>query len=219
MSQGVAAVDITGKTQLAGYMAMPDNVSRAGSLHLLGGHLALDFANTASGRGSPTHQEHLRTAANVVEWACHARVISTAQAKRLRSSPATLLEDATHLRNLIHEVGEALAHGRHPRVGDVSSLAKLHANALRSADLKRGQGRYHWFWDLRGEAILGPIAQSAIDMLTALDPLRVKQCAGRECGWLFYDHTKNNSRRWCDMSVCGNRAKARMARQRSRKGA
>jgi len=31
----------------------------------------------------------------------------------------------------------------------------------------------------------------------------------RECRWLFLDTSKNHTRRWCDMKVCGNRIKAR----------
>jgi predicted RNA-binding Zn ribbon-like protein len=44
----------------------------------------------------------------------------------------------------------------------------------------------------------------------------LKRCADDTCGWVFWDVSRNNSRRWCTMRVCGNRAKARAyaARQR-----
>jgi predicted RNA-binding Zn ribbon-like protein len=38
---------------------------------------------------------------------------------------------------------------------------------------------------------------------------RLKVCPGKDCGWAFYDHSRNRSGRWCSMSVCGGRAKAR----------
>ena len=38
---------------------------------------------------------------------------------------------------------------------------------------------------------------------------RLKACPGEDCGWAFYDHSRNNSGRWCSMAVCGGRAKAR----------
>jgi predicted RNA-binding Zn ribbon-like protein len=38
---------------------------------------------------------------------------------------------------------------------------------------------------------------------------RLKICPGDDCGWAFYDHSRNGSGRWCSMSVCGGRAKAR----------
>jgi predicted RNA-binding Zn ribbon-like protein len=38
---------------------------------------------------------------------------------------------------------------------------------------------------------------------------RVRRCANEKCLWLFVDESKNGTRRWCDMTACGNRAKAR----------
>ncbi|HEX8099861.1 MAG TPA: CGNR zinc finger domain-containing protein [Actinomycetota bacterium] len=42
---------------------------------------------------------------------------------------------------------------------------------------------------------------------------RLKPC--RECGWLFFDQSKNRSAEWCSMSICGNRMKNRSYRRRS----
>lgn len=43
---------------------------------------------------------------------------------------------------------------------------------------------------------------------------RLKACREHTCEWAFYDHTKNRSGAWCNMGVCGNRAKARAFRER-----
>jgi predicted RNA-binding Zn ribbon-like protein len=43
---------------------------------------------------------------------------------------------------------------------------------------------------------------------------RMKACPWDTCHWAFYDHTKNRSGVWCNMAVCGNRAKARAYRER-----
>jgi predicted RNA-binding Zn ribbon-like protein len=45
---------------------------------------------------------------------------------------------------------------------------------------------------------------------------RLKACPAENCGWAFYDSSRNRSRAWCSMSVCGNRAKARSYRARQR---
>ena len=37
---------------------------------------------------------------------------------------------------------------------------------------------------------------------------RIRHCANAKCLWLFLDDSKNGSRRWCSMQLCGNRAKA-----------
>jgi len=45
---------------------------------------------------------------------------------------------------------------------------------------------------------------------------RIKACAAEDCQWAFYDHSRNRSRAWCTMEVCGNRAKTRAYRARRR---
>ena len=44
---------------------------------------------------------------------------------------------------------------------------------------------------------------------------RVKLCFAHDCAWAFYDRSRNGSRTWCEMGVCGNRAKARTYRARA----
>src|SRR5436190_2016232 len=46
---------------------------------------------------------------------------------------------------------------------------------------------------------------------------RVRRCASARCARVFYDYTKNGSRRWCAMGTCGNRAKATRFRAKSRR--
>lgn len=43
---------------------------------------------------------------------------------------------------------------------------------------------------------------------------RLKACRSDTCMWAYYDHSKNRSKAWCSMAVCGNRAKARTYRER-----
>ncbi|MFF7215792.1 CGNR zinc finger domain-containing protein [Streptomyces sp. NPDC008238] len=66
------------------------------------------------------------------------------------------------------------------------------------------------------EAALARIALAWSALVTTGDAARLKRCAEHSCGWVFWDVSKNRSRRWCSMRVCGNRNKARAyaARQR-----
>ena len=57
-------------------------------------------------------------------------------------------------------------------------------------------------------SLLLPIAQSMGDLICHHDFTLVKNCEGPTCTLWFYDVSKNHGRRWCSMSVCGNRAKA-----------
>jgi predicted RNA-binding Zn ribbon-like protein len=47
---------------------------------------------------------------------------------------------------------------------------------------------------------------------------RLKACAAEDCQWAFYDSSRNRSRTWCSMDVCGNRAKTRAYRARLSEG-
>jgi predicted RNA-binding Zn ribbon-like protein len=58
------------------------------------------------------------------------------------------------------------------------------------------------------------VAAVASAFLTSGDAGHVHACPGRGCGWLFLD--RSGRRRWCTMTMCGNRAKARRFAQRHR---
>ena len=204
----------------------PTVPSRAASLALVGGAPAFDLANTASGRGGPRAQDHLRAAEDVVTWAWHAGILTQAGTRALRrliahSRPAAeLLRRTRELRGLVYGIGTVLAAGVTPHAAQLERLARIHAQALARARLSGGPEGYAWRWDAADapiEAILGPLTLSAIDLLTRGDRARIKQCAGDHCGWLFLDTTKNNRRRWCEMEVCGNRAKQKRLRGRRRR--
>ena len=56
---------------------------------------------------------------------------------------------------------------------------------------------------------LATIAIAWTELGTTGDIARLKRCAEHSCAWVFWDTSKNRSRRWCAMRVCGNRTKAR----------
>ena len=66
-----------------------------------------------------------------------------------------------------------------------------------------------------GEQALGRLMSAIYDALKTGTWRRLKACRQQTCLWAFYDHSKNGSGTWCDMAVCGNRAKAQRRRQRS----
>lgn len=198
--------------------------SRAGSVTLLGGELALDFANTESGRGDPSHQDHLQQPTDVADWLEHAKAVGPPEAAWLRAKAqddsdvgATLLTRARALRQDIHAIAAAIARKRPPEPTAMERLNGFYGACLSCGALRPSGSAFHWGWDIKArpiEAALAPVAMSAISILTGLDLARVKECGGEHCGWIFYDRSKNNSRRWCEMEVCGNRAKQRRLRTR-----
>ena len=207
-------------------MAPADLPSRAAVLPLVGGTLMFDLTNTTSDRGGPQAQDHLRRADHVLAWAQHAGILGAAGARALRREIARprlagdLLRRTRELRDLLHVLGTALAAGAAPRPALLSRLTHIHASALAHARLVPTGAGFAWRWDAARapvEAVVGPVALSAIEVVTHAERTRIKRCAGEHCGWLFLDTTKNNRRRWCEMEVCGNRAKQRRLRERTRR--
>jgi predicted RNA-binding Zn ribbon-like protein len=205
-------------------MTKPPAPSRAGSLPLVGGVLALDFCNTTSGRGTDGRLEHLQAAEHVLMWARHAGVLDADAEARLRRRCGAdarlgkrLLERALDLRDAIYRADAALANGQPVDQADLDAIATAHASCLAKGRLTTKDGGFGWTWnaqDTPEEAVLGPIAASAMMVLAAADRARLKQCPGHQCGWLFLDTTKASNRRWCEMEVCGNRAKQKRRRGR-----
>jgi predicted RNA-binding Zn ribbon-like protein len=145
--------------------------------------------------------------------------------------------DAADVEVLRAELGEALVHLRltvAPGGTPSPDGSPLPGGALspdaESSDEPAGAGaarpgvqgqRFVWVWAGMSDhltSVLWPIARSAASLLTSPQLTRVRECAGHPCGWLFLDHSKNGSRRWCDMADCGNRAKARRYRARKKEG-
>ena len=65
------------------------------------------------------------------------------------------------------------------------------------------------------ESLLLPLARSLADLVCNEDFTCVKACEGPECTLLFVDRTRGRARRWCSMSICGNRAKQAAHRKRT----
>ncbi len=65
-----------------------------------------------------------------------------------------------------------------------------------------------WTW------VLATVTASAVDLLTAGDPKRLKTCGNAECSWMFYDNTINRSKQFCSTSPCGSLMRVRRFRER-----
>lgn len=65
-----------------------------------------------------------------------------------------------------------------------------------------------------GSAV-GAVLAAAARLAVLGEWARVKICPADDCRWAFYDRSRNRSRTWCSMRVCGNREKARAWRQRT----
>lgn len=188
---------------------------------LLGGALPLDFTNTVSGRGTEWSWERLTSRMALADWAFHAGEIDRDRHARLRgaaNAAESVPEAAIVLREALHAIVRAVIAGQEPAEADTAILRDCAIRGMqRGAFVPAADGRFGWqipSADSDFDWLLGRIALHALDMFRESDPSRFRCCPAKDCGFLFYDRSKNGSRRWCDMAVCGNRAKARTFRGR-----
>lgn len=184
-----------------------------------GGELCLDFANTLGGsRDRPT--ERLKSYQDLLAWGAQAGILNDEDVRYLGRvaeehprKAAAALADAIALREALFRIVAAVIAGSAPAEGDLATLNAALPRALNHLRVAPRADGCKWEWAAEEGALdrmLWPIARSAADLLVSSEVDRVRRCANSgECDWLFVDTTRNRSRRWCDMSSCGNRAKAR----------
>jgi predicted RNA-binding Zn ribbon-like protein len=214
----------------------PERVSASGcgvdhGLHLClplsSPQLCLDFANTFGSRLAGHPQEPFTGYHDVVAWCQHAGVLTEPMAGRLTqyaarhtAQGAVALTRAISLREAIYHLFSAAADGRAAAANDLAILNRTLADAMAAMRVAGTEDGYTWTWGADAIAcdwVLWPIALSAANLLTSSALRIVRECAAPDCAWLFLDNTRNRSRRWCDMKVCGNRAKARRHYARQKK--
>ena len=200
----------------------------AGNLLMLGGLLCLDFANTVEWRLGDRPEDLLASYADLVAWSRHVGILSDSQARRLLKesgrSPApagAAFRRAIALREVVYRIFSRIAQGESPARADLGHLNSTLSCSLPHMRLVSTQDAFQWGWEestLCLERPLWHIAYSAAVLLTTGDLSRVGQCSDERCGWLYFDRSKNGSRRWCSMEDCGNRAKARRHYKRTKTG-
>ena len=188
----------------------------------IAGHPALDLVNTVDPQGRPRGPaiDYLSSYGDLVRWS---RATGLLDEKKERALVALADENPARagrefkrtleLRDLIYRVFAAIARHESPTAADLTELGSLAAQARSTQTLARDHGTFTWHWkepvsfDLPTLAL----ADSASELLTRHEQLRtrIRMCEGSPCGWLFVDTSKGGRRRWCAMSMCGNRAKAR----------
>jgi predicted RNA-binding Zn ribbon-like protein len=178
--------------------------------------LCLEFANTRYWRGQPIPTETLNGPEDLATW------MAGNVSREVRTLPRRDFEHTLEVRETIYRVFDATSRGKAPTAADLEALNDALATAPARKVLRRERSGFAWDVDMRGStalAQLAPVLWSAGDLLTGAKLGKVKRCANPECGWLFLDDSRAGKRRWCSMSACGNRAKARRHYHKSREEA
>jgi predicted RNA-binding Zn ribbon-like protein len=185
---------------------------------LIGGHPALDLVNTLDWRfrSEPPPEELLTDYEDLAHFSSQSGLVSDAQARRLIRNVSE--GKAKQVVDAVRELREAAARVLYSGVEGASppaSLIKVLERRFREA---REAQQLFWdgeklAWELNqstaAELPLWMLSLSTADLLTSEEMHKLRVCGNPECQWLFLDTSKNHTRRWCDMKICGNRMKAR----------
>jgi predicted RNA-binding Zn ribbon-like protein len=191
---------------------------RRARFDLSGGNLCLDFANTLDHRPSEHPTEllvsynallHFAEDAGMIEPRLKSRLVERAYLQEKESQHT--LEAAITLREAIYQIFWAIINKKPVPPLALAQLNGAVQYAGEHSQLMQKGSRFAWSFDELGgfDVVLWPIARAAADLLTSDQLPYIHACSSKSCQWLFLDTSKNHRRRWCDMKVCGNRAKAR----------
>lgn len=205
---------------------LPSAPRMMGPFSFVAERLWLDYVNTDDVRRG-SRIDHLREFESLVRWMEISGVFDGERASLMRrrahqqpAGAAAALVDARRVRSALRSLAE-----RGPSSESVrnDALAEINRVLGRSAVTRRvewrNDGSFTRAFVPVGDAFAGlmiPIVESAADALIHGELARVRRCGDPRCPRVFYDSTRNGRRRWCDMSTCGNRAKA--ARFRAKEG-
>jgi len=196
----------------------------SGRFPMIGTHRCLDFVNTEiveQGR----RVELLGDFADLVGWLEETEVLGKTQAKQLlqhwgqTAAGVRALSEARAFRRLLREMVEGIVAGEQPSarvLHKINVLLRCRTGELSLVRTRHGIERRLSFAPREPIHLLVPVADSASELLCHGDLALIRKCQNPRCILYFYDTTKNHTRRWCSMSVCGNRMKVAAHHQRRR---
>jgi predicted RNA-binding Zn ribbon-like protein len=212
--------------------------SSAAEMRLIGGRLCLDFVNTVDGRKNDSARrksqsvnslvlgDKLGDYSDLVAWSQHSGIVTATEAgrliqesKRKAAEARAVFDRAIELREALHRIFKATVTGRMPQSVDLETVNDELLKARNHERLISTEKGFKWEWIGREASLdrmLWSLAHSGAEFLSKGDLSRLRECGGKECGWLFEDTSRNRSRQWCLMQDCGNLAKVRRFRTRLR---
>jgi len=189
------------------------------NFELIAGHPTLDLVNTLDWRfrDEPPAEELLKDFDDLVHFTEQSGLMSNAQARRLlrnvsTSKGAQIVDAVRELREASAEVLYAALEGKDPSASSIKLLERYCREAQESEHLRWDGAKLAWELaqsSAPSELPLWMLSLSAAELMTSEEMHKLRACGNSECQWLFLDTSKNHTRRWCDMKICGNRMKAR----------
>jgi len=168
--------------------------------------------------------ELLQNFSDFAEWLETAGIASAGDADRLikgwsdTRAAKSSLQAARELRSQLRTSVENIVNsGRIP--GSLAGALNRYLRYPRlAAEVRSANGRLQtqsrWLLEKPADLVV-PVAYLAANFFSSADYSAIRKCENPECILFFYDTSKNRTRRWCSMGLCGNRAKVAAFRERN----
>lgn len=185
----------------------------------VGGHPAIDFANTLVPPPGPGI-EFLRTWSDVTDWLAEANISKDLPLELPHACRSEALKSVLELRQAWKQVLASHIDGE--KVSD-DFLARLNrplaADSFHEVLNRAGKRRFHLVRSTSelqgGKLALSILAHQIAVFLAEANLSYLRRCANTEsCALYFYDATKNHRRQWCSVATCGNRHRVAEFRRR-----
>lgn len=189
----------------------------------LANDLCLDFVNTEVILDG-VRTDLLQNFGDFAEWLEQAGMASTRDIRRLSRQWADTrqakraLQTAREIRRLLRTSVESVL--KSSRVPDslAGALNRQLRNPRQVTEVvpakERLQTRERWLLEKPADLIV-PVALQAANFFSRANFSAIRKCENPDCILFFYDISKNHTRRWCSMGLCGNRAKVSAFRERN----
>ena len=188
------------------------------SFELIAGHPALDLVNTLDWRFRDDCAEELLAGYDdLLAFAGQAEILSQKQIRQIvragnDSAAAQALVACRELREAAAEIFYATLDDRTPPASQIKIVENFFKEAREHQRLAWSGSRLAWDWpgsESGPDLPLWILSVSTARLMLSEHMSLLRACEKPDCRWLFLDTSKNHTRRWCDMKICGNRMKAR----------
>lgn len=190
--------------------------SEIDTMRLDGGLLCLDFINSVHDRHEEPLRDYFSGIHDLIHWAKRLGVIDSKKEKKLTAEAdsrpeksARFFNSAVAFRELMFVIFWNIISGKKVPPAELKKFNKMLTVYFPYLQIKQSNKGFEEQWLLEEtdfKRLLAPILNDCYETLLSDKLRRIKECDN--CGWLFYDTTKNGKRRWCSMQTCGSNVKA-----------
>ena len=191
-------------------------INKIKKINLDGGLLCLDYINSVPNRVEDPHPDYLSDIHDLIAWARRLEVINAKTGRRLiaeaNKQPKrgdSFFGEAIAFREVLYALFWHVSAGKKipsTVLDRYNGMLKMYFPLLQIKQLPDGFGEDWMLEEISFKKLLAPILNDSYETLLSDKLNRIKECSN--CGWLFYDTTKNGKRRWCSMKSCGSSVKA-----------